>query len=344
MVDFAGWEMPVQFAGIIPEHRTVREAVGIFDISHMGQLFVEGPGAAQWLDSMLTNDLAALSDGQGQYSLLLNERGGVIDDLIVYRIGAERYFLVVNASLREQDTAWLGEHLTPGIELIDSSDRFAAVAIQGPRSGDVYEAVRSGLQFPPLPPRNGIARDAEETTIICRTGYTGEDGFEIFFPAQDADSTYGTLLDAISHAGGQACGLGARDSLRLEMGYPLNGNDLSPDRTPLEAGLGFFCKLDAAAFIGREALLEQKRNGIPSRLAAIAIIGKSPPPRAHYPVLAEGQRVGELCSGTLSPSLSRGIGLAYLPADLAGIGTQLEIEIRDRRFSAQVVKKPFAKS
>lgn len=344
MIPFAGWEMPVQFAGIIPEHHSVREAAGIFDISHMGQLFVEGAGAGDWLDSMLTNDLTALADGEGQYSLMLNTSGGVIDDLIVYRIREDHYFLVVNASMRDEDVAWLGEHLPPDIELIDSSDHFAAVAVQGPRSSQVYASTREELGLPPLASRNGITLDSSETTIVCRTGYTGEDGFEIFFPLKEANAFYGILLAAVLEVGGRPCGLGARDSLRLEMGYPLNGNDLSPEHSPLQAGLGFFCKLDAARFIGREALLRQKTAGLPTRLAAIAIIGKSPPPRVHYPVLADGNRVGELCSGILSPTLSQGIGMAYLPTALTGIGTELEIEIRGRHFPARVVKKPFAKS
>ncbi len=344
MVAFAGWEMPVQFAGILPEHHAVREAAGIFDISHMGQLFVEGEGAGDWLDSMLTNDLAALADGGGQYSLMLNERGGVIDDLIVYRIAEDRYFLVVNASMLDQDVDWMAEHLPPGIELIDSSERFAAVAVQGPRTGEVHESVMDELRLPSLPPRNGIALDTTGTTIVCRTGYTGEDGCEIFFPVEGADATYAKLLQAVRDAGGQPCGLGARDSLRLEMGYPLNGSDLSPELTPLQAGLGFFCKLDAAPFIGREALVRQRQEGLPTRLAAIELTGKSPPPRAHYPVLADGLQVGELSSGVLSPTLSKGIGMAYLPTPLAKIGTELEIEIRGRRFPAVVVKKPFARS
>lgn len=343
MVPFAGWEMPVQFAGILPEHRSVREAVGVFDISHMGQLFVEGEGAGEWLDSMLTNNLVTLGDGEGQYSLMLNDRGGVIDDLIVYRVSQNRFFLVVNASMRDADIAWLGEHLSSGVDLIDSSAHFAAVAVQGPKALAVYEALHNELGLPPLPARNGIAMDRNDTTLVCRTGYTGEDGYEIFFPATDAESFYNPLLEAVTDAGGQPCGLGARDSLRLEMGYPLNGSDLSPELTPLQSGLGFFCKLDAAPFIGREVLVDQKENGLPTRLAAIRIVGKSPPPRPHYPILAAGQEVGELCSGVLSPTLGQGIGMAYLPTPLWKVGTELEIEIRGRRFPAHVVKKPFAK-
>jgi len=344
MVGFAGWEMPVQFAGIMPEHHAVRQDVGVFDISHMGQLFLEGGGAGVWLDGMLTNDLSVLGDGEGQYTLMLNEQGGVIDDLIVYRIAEDRYFLVVNASMREEDVAWLGGHLADGLSLNDASEHFAAVAIQGPKSARVYAALAETHGLPPLPERNGIAFSDEEKTVVCRTGYTGEDGYELFLPVDGALDTYAAILAAVADAGGQPCGLGARDSLRLEMGYPLNGSDLSPDLTPLQAGLSFFCKLDKADFLGREVLLQQKQDRLPSRLVAIEVIGKSPPPRPHYPVLANGEQIGELCSAVLSPTLGKGIGMAYLPEGFTRRGTQLEIEVRGRRFAAEVVRKPFAKA
>jgi len=335
MVAFAGWNMPVQYSGITREHLAVRSGCGIFDISHMGEFFVSGPNAGDWLNNHLTNNTAKLAPGQGQYSLLLNENGGVIDDLIVYRLAEEQWFLVVNASMIAEDRAWLTSRLEEGVTLRDESAAFAGMAIQGPNAPDVFAAL-TGAE---LPPRNGIAEFAAPhgPIIVCRTGYTGEDGFELFCPAADAVQWWDRALVA----GAVPCGLGARDTLRLEMGYPLNGNDLSPARTPLEAGLGFFVDMDKGDFTGRAALAAQKAAGVPAKLAALRMADGSPPPRAHYPVLHAGQPVGELASGGVSPSLNAGIGMAYLPAALAAIGTRLEIDIRGKRWPAEVVKKPF---
>jgi aminomethyltransferase len=335
MVPFAGWNMPVQYAGITQEHLAVRSGCGIFDISHMGEFFVSGEDAGAWLNRQLTNNTARLASGQGQYTLMLNENGGVIDDLIVYRLAEDRWFLVVNASMIAEDRAWLTSRLVEGVTLRDESPDFAGMAIQGPNAPAVFKTM-TGAE---LPPRNGIA---EITTthgiiIICRTGYTGEDGFELFCQASNGV----TWWDRALAAGAVPCGLGARDTLRLEMGYPLNGNDLSPAHTPLEAGLGFFVELEKGDFTGRAVLSAQKAAGVPTKLAGIRMADKSPPPRAHYPVFHDGQHVGELASGGVSPSLGAGIGMAYLPAALAAIGTRLEIDIRGKRWPAEVVKKPF---
>ena len=336
LVPFAGWNMPVMYSSILDEHAAVREAAGIFDISHMGQFFVAGPGAGAWLNRMLANQLDKLADGQGQYSFLLNEDGGVIDDLIVYRLGADDYLLVVNASKIDEDFRWLEGRRPEGVVLRDESGSWAGMAVQGPASPAAFEKVFPGAG---LPPRNGIAR-LDSGAIVCRTGYTGEDGFELFCPAADGESVFRALVAA----GARPCGLGARDSLRLEMCYPLNGSDLMPDTTPLEAGLGFFVDLEKDDFIGREVLRRQKAEGVGRRLAAIAYTGKGAPPRAHYPVLdSGGERIGELSSGVLSPSLGLGIGMAYLPVALAKPGTPVKIDVRGRLFDAQVVKKPFYK-
>lgn len=336
LVPFAGWNMPVQYTSIIDEHTAVRTACGIFDISHMGQFIVRGEGSEQWLNGLLTNNVSKLGISQGQYTLMLNENGGVIDDLIAYRTGENEFFLVVNASMIDEDYAWMSARLPEGITLDNESEQWAGMAIQGPDAAEIFAGV---YPTTPLPPRNGIATLADGS-VVCRTGYTGEDGFEFFTPAAEAISAWENFIGV----GAKACGLGARDSLRLEMGYPLNGNDLSPERTPIEAGLGFFCDLEKGDFIGRDTLVRQKADGLTVKLTALRYLDKGAPPRAHYPVVsAEGETVGELASGVLSPSLMSGIGMAYLPAGLAKIGTQVNIEVRGKLFPAEVVKKPFYK-
>ena len=336
MVPFAGWNMPVMYSSILDEHAAVREKVGIFDISHMGQFVVRGPGAEAWLNSMLTNNVAKLGDGQGQYSLMLNEQGGVIDDLILYRVSTEEFFLVVNASMIDVDFAWMNGQLADGVELVNESDCWAGMAVQGPDSAAVFAKLFPGSE---LPPRNGIGK-LPDGGVVCRTGYTGEDGYEFFCPAAEG----GRFFEAFIDAGAKPCGLGARDTLRLEMCYPLNGSDLSPEKTPLEAGLGFFVDLEKGDFIGREVLAMQKAEGLAQRLVAIEYLEKGAPPRAHYKVVTEaGEELGELGSGVLSPSLGKGIGMAYLPVALAKVGSLVWIDVRGRRFPAQVVKKPFYK-
>ena len=336
LVSFAGWNMPVQYTSIIDEHTAVRTKCGIFDISHMGQFIVSGPTAGAWLNGLFTNDIVKLGIGQGQYTLMLNENGGVIDDLIAYRTGETEFFLVVNASMIDEDFFWMAARQSEDVVLRNESPLWAGMAIQGPDAAGIFAKV-----FPDetLPPRNGIMT-TKCGSIVCRTGYTGEDGFEFFSPAAEGISYWDQFLAA----GAKACGLGARDSLRLEMGYPLNGNDLSPERTPIEAGLGFFCDLNKGDFVGREILARQKEDGPAMKLTAIRYLEKGAPPRAHYPVVsADGAVIGELASGVLSPSLMTGIGMAYLPAEFSKIGTSLGIEVRGRIFPAEVVKKPFYK-
>lgn len=343
VIPFAGWEMPVQYTGIVQEHHAVRKAVGVFDISHMGQFLVRGKGALAFLNHALTNDVARLALDQGQYSLLLNEQGGVIDDLILYRTEAEVFFVVVNASKISEDWAQLQSLLSNGtdVEMVNLSDETAGLAIQGPFSRKVLEKVLGSTSI--FPERNTISVvDSDAGAIwLCGTGYTGEEGFEIFVPSSVAEAWFDRFVSAVREEGGQPCGLGARDTLRLEMGYPLNGNDLAPDKTPLEAGLGFFVAMDKDDFVGKSALLAQKTAGLPSRLAAFKMTGTAPPPRPHYPVHARGAVIGEVASGTQSPSLGCGIGMAYLPLAQAKVGTPIEIGIRGRLFPAEVVKKPF---
>lgn len=343
MVPFAGWDMPVQYTGIVEEHKAVRQSAGVFDISHMGQLIVSGKGAESFLNRVLTNDITKLRAGQGQYTLLLNDRGGVIDDLIAYRTSEREFFLVVNASRIDADWEHLESQLTQDDDVVmaNASDFTAGLAVQGPKSREVAAAIFGNDGSFPAHNTVFVSMTDNGPMWLCGTGYTGEEGFEFFMPAEVVESWFRKIVDAVKAVGGVPCGLGARDTLRLEMGYPLNGNDLSEERTPLQAGLGFFVDLEKGDFVGREALVAQKTAGMPDKLAAFRMTGIAPPPRPHYPVAHGGEIVGEVCSGTQSPSLGTGIGMAYLPPNAAAVGSTIEIEIRGRRFPAEVVKKPF---
>ena len=343
IIPFGGWLMPVQYTSISEEHQAVRNAVGVFDISHMGQLIAAGAPAARWLNRMLTNNVEKLEVGGGQYTFSLNERGGIIDDLILYRTGADKFLLVVNASRTEEDFAWLQKHLPAGVTLENMSAQRAGLAIQGPQVVALFQQLLGADKA--LPARNQLQdfEYAGVTLTIARTGYTGEDGVEIFFAAKDAAKIWNALLEKGQALGLKPCGLGARDTLRLEMCYPLNGSDLTPEHNPIEAGLGFFVDLTKEDFIGRAVLQQAKTAGTARKLAAFKMTGKGPPPRPHYPVWVNGERVGEVASGTLSPSLNQGIGMAYLPAAEAKIGDKLEIEIRGQKFPAVIEKKPFYK-
>ena len=338
LVPFAGFSMPVQFGGITAEHQAIRQHVGVFDISHMGQFFVSGAGATEALDAVLTNRVSKLQPGGGQYTLMLNEAGGVIDDLILYQLASDRYFLVVNASMIAEDLAWLRKHLPAGVSLEDHSTGYAGMAVQGPEAVALYEKLFSAHL--PLPPRNGIGVFGmpEGDHLVCRTGYTGEDGFEFFCPVGAAEVWWERMLAL----GAVPCGLGARDTLRLESGYPLNGNDLSPTRTPLEAGLGVFVDL-GKQFIGQPVLQHQKDHGLPSKLCGMKLLGKGPPLRAHYAIWNAQVALGETCSGGMSPTLGYGIALAYLPAAAATLGAHYTVEIRGTRYPVEIVKKSFYK-
>jgi len=352
MVPFSGWLMPVQYTGIVEEHQAVRNSVGIFDISHMGQFIVDGAGAREWLNTMLTNNINKLDVGTGQYSFLLNERGGIIDDLIVYRIGDQNFLLVVNAARTESDFAWLQKHLPAvaaavsaanTVQIDNRSANFGGVAIQGPRVVELFRAVFGENVQPPS--RNEIVDvPFDATTVsVARTGYTGEDGIEVFFAATDAVKLWNAALEKGKPFGIKPCGLGARDTLRLEMCYPLNGSDLSPERNPIEAGLGFFVDLAKPNFIGRDALLKTKEIGPREKLVPFRMKDKGPPPRPHYAVFENGERIGEVTSGTLSPSLNWGVGMAYVSTTHAKVGAEIDIEIRGKKFPATIEKKPLYK-
>ena len=343
MIPFGDWIMPVQYSGIIDEHQAVRNNVGVFDISHMGQLLATGPRAGGWLNEMLTNNIDKLEVGTGQYTFLLNERGGIIDDLIVYRTAPETFLLVVNASRTDEDLAWLQKHVGENATLENRSADYGGLAIQGPRVVELLKAFLGETEE--LPARNQI-KDFDccgMKVTIARTGYTGEDGVEVFFAAGEAAKIWNGLLEKGKDLGIRPCGLGARDTLRLEMCYPLNGSDLSPEHNPIEAGLGFFVDLKKSKFVGREVLADAKENGTQNRLVAFRMKSKGPPPRPHYSVWREGQRIGEVTSGSLSPSLNEGIGMAYVASAHAKAGTEIEIEVRDRKLPAIIEKKPLYK-
>jgi aminomethyltransferase len=340
MVDFGGWSMPVQYKGILEEHHAVRSGLGVFDISHMGQFVARGEKTAAWLNRLLTNNVDRLDVGECQYTLLLNNDGGVIDDLIVYRTAADVYLLVVNASKIEEDFAWMESRLDAGVEFRNRSADFAGLAVQGPRSAQLFDAFFSGKYSRPA--RNEIlAVEVDgETYFIARTGYTGEDGFEVFCPAHRAVKSWNDILARGAEFDIKPCGLGARDTLRLEMCYPLNGNDLAADTTPIEAGLSIFVDLTKPDFIGRESLTRQRAEGAKRRLVPFRMSGPCPPPRSHYGVFKNGEKIAETTSGTLSPTLKIGIGMAYIPTEYARIGEEIEIDIRGRRFPAVIEKKP----
>ena len=327
MVPFAGWEMPVQYEGVIQEHRAVREDAGVFDVSHMGELEVEGPRATELLQSLLSNDLSRIEPGEAQYTLLTNDRGGIVDDLIVYRLDPFRYLLIVNASNREEGYAWLKEREVPGSDVRDVSDEYGLIAVQGPRSLE-----RLGLD--PAPPFSFAEGEVGGVTcMVNRTGYTGEQGVELMVMADDADE----LWDSVLERGVIPCGLGARDSLRLEVCYPLHGNDIGPDTDAISAGLGWVCALDKD-FTGVEELRRIDDDGPERRLVAF-VMEERAVPRQGMPIV-EG---GEVTSGTHSPMLDQGIGMGYVPAGLAQPGTELTIDVRGRHRRARTVEKPIYK-
>jgi aminomethyltransferase len=327
MVPFAGWEMPVQYEGVIQEHRAVREDCGVFDVSHMGELEVEGPRARELLQSVVSNDLERIGPGQAQYTLLTNERGGIVDDLIAYAVEPGRYLLIVNASNREPDFRWLKEREIRGTEVSDRSGEYALLAVQGPRAIE-------RLDLPSAPAFTwAMGRIDGVEVMVNRTGYTGEEGCELMTTAEDA----GELWDRVLERGAKPCGLGARDTLRLEVCYPLHGNDITPDTDAISAGLGWACAL-GKEFTGVTKLRRIKEEGPARRLVAFVMEEKAIP-RQGMPII-EG---GDVTSGTLSPMLEVGIGLGYVERAHAAPDSALTIDVRGRERRARVVKKPIYK-
>jgi len=354
LVEFGGWEMPVQYSSIMEEHLAVRNAAGIFDISHMGEIFVSGAAATEFLNLLLTNDASKLSPGQGQYTLMCNERGGVIDDLYLYCLGLGNYMLIVNASRIEADYEWIQRQhekfpKTRSVFISNNSDSYGAVAVQGPETPRFIESCfptpSSGALGLSSLKKNEIATIPYEGEFIyvARTGYTGETGFEIVAPAHLIEKIWWTCLEQGERYGIKPAGLGSRDTLRTEMGYPLYGHELNEETTPIEAGLGYFVAFSKESFNGRPRMMQQKEQGPEKKLAAFKMKDKSPPPRPEYGIYQAGEdkMIGSVASGTQSPSLNVGIGLGYLPASMAKPGVELEIEIRGRKFPATVTSKPF---
>lgn len=339
-IEFAGWEMPLSYAGIGEEHRAVRERCGLFDVSHMGEVEVLGPQAAAVCQELTVNDVRRLRIGDGQYTLLCNERGGVLDDLIIFRLGPERYFCVVNAANAAADFAWMFEHARGRAEVIDRSRDFALLTLQGPEA-ELVLRVLTPLDLGALRPfalQEGLV--AGSRVIVSRTGYTGEDGFELLVDAADAPAVWDAVLNVTRHRGGLAAGLGARDTLRLEAGLPLCGTDMDAETTPLEAGLGWVVKLDKGEFIGRAALAAQASAGLSRRLVGLRL-DEPGIPRHGYPVWHGDTAVGVVTSGTKSPTRGDYIGLAYVNSEAAVPGTRVAVEIRGRHLPAQVVERPF---
>lgn len=355
MVPFGGWEMPVQYSSIKDEHLAVRKHGGLFDISHMGEFRISGPSAKAFLNQLLTNNVEKIEPGEGQYTLMCLETGGVVDDLYLYRLESEVYLMIVNASRIDDDWRWLqsvlsNSSLQPAdIKCENRSDQLGAVAVQGPSVRSWIDGCFSAVDSPgsissvSALKKNqiGTFHFEKHQVLIGATGYTGEDGFEVIAENDIIPAVWDTLLSK-GHAGClQPAGLGARDTLRTEMCYPLYGHELTTETTPIEAGLGFFVELEKGDFAGRSALAAQKEKGVERRCVAFQMKGRSAPPRPEYPVLSEsGERIGIVTSGTSSPSLNNGIGMAYISKPFTKPGQMIAIEIRGRSFPAEIVKKP----
>jgi aminomethyltransferase len=341
LIDFGGWELPVQYTGIIDEHRRVREAVGLFDVSHMGEVFIRGEGAHAAVQHLVTNDVD-IPVGKAQYTAMCQPDGGIVDDLIVYRLAEAEFLICVNASNREKDFQWMvANNPTPDTaEVVDESGDWAQVAIQGRDAPATLQSLTEAdvLSLAVF----GVCRATVAGVagcIIARTGYTGEDGYEVFLPAGGAAQLWPAVMTAGASFGIQPIGLGARDTLRLEMKFCLYGNDIDESTTPLEAGLGWVTKLTKSSFVGRDALLAQKEAGVTRRLVCLEVDKRIA--RPHNSILHEGEQVGEVTSGTKSPSCGKNIAMGYVPRRLARPGTQLQIDIRGRTAEAVVVKPPF---
>ncbi|KQL57692.1 MULTISPECIES: glycine cleavage system aminomethyltransferase GcvT [Bacillaceae] len=343
-VDFGGWEMPVSFSGIKAEHFAVRGSAGLFDVSHMGELEVEGPDALSNLQRLLTNDLSKMEDGQAQYHAMCTESGGTVDDLIVYRRSEDAYVLVLNAANIESDIAWIQEHIQGDVSLNNVSKETALLAVQGPKAVNILQTLTETTitNIKPFRFQEGVSLGGVPT-FLSRTGYTGEDGFELYVSHTDAPGLWNKILKAGEPFGLLPCGLGARDTLRFEAKLALYGQELNREISPIEAGIGFAVKVDKATpFIGQKALKAQKTEGPTRKLVGIEMIGRGIP-RHGYEVYKEDKKIGVVTSGTQSPTLGKNVGLVLLDADFSALDTEVTVHIRGKNILAKVVKTPFYK-
>lgn len=343
-IDFGGWDLPVQFSSIKEEHEAVRTKAGVFDVSHMGEIEVKGEAALPFLQYVMTNDVSKLQTNRAQYTAMCNENGGTIDDLIIYKRAENDYFLVVNAANLEKDLAWLQKHQMAGVEINDLSDEISLIAIQGPLAKKVLQKLTtedlSGIGFFAFKDQVDIQG---RKALVSRSGYTGEDGFEIYCKNEDAPFLWEKILEVGKEDGVIPCGLGARDTLRFEAKLPLYGQELDEEISPYEAGIGFAVKVDKEAdFIGKDALKQQKEKGLKRKLVGIEMIEKGIP-RHGYEVFVGDKRIGTVTTGTQSPTLKKNIGLALIDSEYSAIDTEIEVQIRKKRVKAKVVKTPFYK-
>lgn len=344
VVDFAGWELPVQFSSIMEEHETVRQAAGLFDVSHMGELLVTGKDAASYLNELLTNDVSTLQEGQAKYTAMCYPDGGTVDDFLVYKLADETYMLVVNAANTEKDLAWMKQHMKGDVKLENISGATALLALQGPKSESILQKLTDTdlSSIRPFRFKQDVELDGIQGVFVSRTGYTGEDGFELMVANTDAAALWEKLMHTGEEEGVLPCGLGARDTLRLEVRLPLYGQELSEQISPLEAGIGFAVKSNKANdFIGKSALAKQKEEGVKRKLAGIEMTGRGIPRPGYKVFSANGEEVGFITSGTYSPSLKKNIGLALLSHTHQETGTPLKVEVRKKMIDAIVVKTPF---
>jgi aminomethyltransferase len=340
MVEFAGWEMPVQYRGVIEEHRAVRNRAGLFDVSHMGEIEVRGDGALEFCQRMTANDVSRMKLFQAQYNLLLNERGGVIDDVIFYRLQENVFFICVNASNIDKDFTWLSERAGNSIEIENVSAKYAQLALQGPRAGKILQAL-TAISLAELKSFCFAFADvASVRCLVARTGYTGEDGFELYYDAENATRLWSALLESGAPEGLVPAGLGARDTLRLEKGYPLYGHELDDTTTPLEAGLDWVLKFSKPDFVGKQELLRQKELGVKRKLVGMEMRGPGIA-RGGYRLFKNDVPIGHVTSGTKSPSLDRAIAIGYVGVEHAAIANVVDVEIRGRKIPAEMVSLPF---
>ena len=342
MAEFGGWEMPIEYAGITQEHLAVRNAAGIFDVSHMGEIAVRGPQALSLLQELTSNDVARLKVFQAQYTALMYPEGSAVDDCVVHRLGEDQYFICVNAANTDKDYQWIVAHNKAGAEVQNVSSQYSQIALQGPRAADILGKVTdfdlASLRYYWC----GDARCCGVKGLLARTGYTGEDGFEFYFAPENSERVWNVLLEAGRDEGLQPVGLGARNTLRLEAGYPLYGHELDENTTLLEANLGWICKLDKGEFLGRNVLQKQLEEGVRKKLVGLEMLEPGIA-RDGYPVWMESKKVGQVTSGSPAPFLKKNIGLAFVPPAAAGAGREMKIEIRTRQVRARQVPVPFYK-